>query len=149
MLPPGAGKTVVGLEAVRRQGRRALVLVPSTAVQAQWLQAWAAFGGGGGAHPLPAGTSPDLRAAVTVLTYQSLSAWDRGADDQDVEDSTDGALAERRRAAVRGIDGADLLSLLHPRGRELVERAKADPDVQYAQRNLRLTPYQAGAKERG
>ena len=121
VLPPGAGKTVVGLEAVRRQGRRALVLVPSTAVQAQWLRAWAAFGDG--AHPLPAGTSPDLRAAVTVLTYQSLSAWDRGADDQDVEDSTDGALAERRRAAVRGIDGADLLSLLHPRGRELVERA--------------------------
>ena len=28
VLPPGAGKTVVGLEAVRRQGRRALVLVP-------------------------------------------------------------------------------------------------------------------------
>jgi superfamily II DNA or RNA helicase len=123
-LPPGTGKTVVGLEAVRRSGRRALVLVPSTAVQAQWLQAWAAFGPAG-AHPLPAGTSADLRAAVTVLTYQALSAWDRSADDQDVEDSTDGALAERRRAAVRGIDGADLLSLLHPRGRELVERGAA------------------------
>jgi hypothetical protein len=31
----------------------------------------------------------------------------------------------------------------------LVERAAADPDVQYAQRNLRLTPYQSGGKERG
>jgi len=124
VLPPGTGKTVMALEAVRRSGRRALVLVPSTAVQTQWLQAWAAFGGAG-QHPLPAGTSPDLGAAVTVLTYQSLSAWDRGADDQDVEDSADGALAERRRAAVRGIDGADLLSLLHPRGREVVDRAGA------------------------
>jgi superfamily II DNA or RNA helicase len=123
VLPPGTGKTVVGLEAVRRQGRRALVLVPSTAVQAQWLQAWAAFGGGARPHPAPAGTAADLRAAVTVLTYQALSAWDRGADDQDVEDSTDGALAEQRRAAVRGTEGADLLSLLHPRGRELVDRA--------------------------
>ncbi len=124
VLPPGTGKTVVGLEAVRRRGRRALVLVPSTAVQAQWLGAWAGFGGAG-AHPVPAGTSADLRAAVTVLTYQALSAWDRSADDQDVEDSTDGALAERRRAAVRGIDGADLLSLLHPKGRSLVDRAAA------------------------
>ena len=57
---------------------------------------------------------PDLRAAVTVLTYQALSAWDRSADDEDVEDSTDGALAERRRAAVRGIDGADLLVAAAP-----------------------------------
>ena len=81
----------------RRLGRRTMVLTPNTAVQAQWLRAWADFGGTG-EHPVPAGTSPDLRAAVTVLTYQALSAWDRGADDQDVEDSTDGALAERRRA---------------------------------------------------
>jgi superfamily II DNA or RNA helicase len=124
VLPPGTGKTLVGLEAARRLARRTLVLVPSTVVRAQWLRAWDAFGGDR-PHPVPAGTSADLRAAVTVLTYQSLSAWDRGADDQDVEDSTDGALAERRRAAVRGVEGADLLSLLHPRGRELVERAAA------------------------
>ncbi len=32
VLPPGAGKTMIGLEAARRLGRRSLVLVPNTAV---------------------------------------------------------------------------------------------------------------------
>lgn len=40
VLPPGAGKTMIGLEAARRLGRRSLVLVPNTAVQAQWAAAW-------------------------------------------------------------------------------------------------------------
>jgi superfamily II DNA or RNA helicase len=40
VLPPGAGKTMIGLEAARRLGRRTLVLVPNTAVQAQWAAAW-------------------------------------------------------------------------------------------------------------
>jgi superfamily II DNA or RNA helicase len=34
-LPPGAGKTVLGLEAARRLGQRALCLCPNTAVQSQ------------------------------------------------------------------------------------------------------------------
>ncbi|HEX5416996.1 MAG TPA: DEAD/DEAH box helicase family protein, partial [Chloroflexota bacterium] len=35
VLPPGAGKTVLGLEIARRLGSRTLVLCPNTAVQAQ------------------------------------------------------------------------------------------------------------------
>ncbi len=35
VLPPGAGKTALGLEVAHRLGRRALVLCPNTAVQAQ------------------------------------------------------------------------------------------------------------------
>ncbi|HVM27898.1 MAG TPA: DEAD/DEAH box helicase family protein, partial [Mycobacteriales bacterium] len=31
VMPPGAGKTVLGLEVVRRLGRRTLVLAPNTA----------------------------------------------------------------------------------------------------------------------
>ena len=122
VLPPGAGKTVLGLEVARRIRRRTLVLTPNTAVQGQWLREWQDFGGDG-KHPLPPGTGRDLDAAVTVLTYQSLSVWDRTADDEDVADDPSADLAERRRAAVRGEEGADLLELLHPNGRALVERA--------------------------
>src|ERR1700730_5551807 len=43
VLPPGAGKTVLGLEAIRRLGRRALCLCPNTAVQMQWVQQWSDF----------------------------------------------------------------------------------------------------------
>ena len=124
VMPPGAGKTVVGLEMARRLGRRTMVLTPNTAVQAQWLAQWKGFGGPG-AHPRPASTDRALNAPVNVLTYQSLSVWDRTADDEDVPDDSSAALAEMRRAALQGEPGSDLLALLHPRGRELVRRASS------------------------
>jgi superfamily II DNA or RNA helicase len=122
VMPPGSGKTVLGLEMARRLGRRTMILTPNTAVQAQWLSQWKDFGGEG-PHPRPASTDRALNAPVTVLTYQSLTVWDRTADDEDVRDDPSAALAEARRAAIRGEEGADLLDLLHPRGRELVQRA--------------------------
>ena len=122
VLPPGSGKTVLGLEVARRIGRRTMVLSPNTAVQAQWLAQWKEFGGSG-SHPRPGSAERALTAPMTVLTYQSLSVWDRTADDEDVEDDSSATLAETRRAALRGEPGSDLLDLLHPRGRELVRRA--------------------------
>ncbi len=98
VLPPGAGKTVLGLEVARRIGRRTLVLTPNTAVQAQWLAEWKRFGGEGG-HPRPASAERALTAPMSVLTYQALTVWDRSADDEDVED--DGSADPRRDAAGR------------------------------------------------
>src|ERR687883_707415 len=60
VLPPGAGKTVLGLEMARRLGRRTLVLCPNTAVQAQWLRQWQAVQPPG----VTAGFRADLRAPV-------------------------------------------------------------------------------------
>src|SRR5258705_12582581 len=37
VIPPGGGKTMIGLEAARRAGRRTLVLCPNTAIQAHWI----------------------------------------------------------------------------------------------------------------
>ena len=74
VLPPGAGKTLVGLETIRREGVRALVLSPNTAIQGQWVRGWEAFEG----PPVPIGTDRDLSAAVTSLTYQSLAVFDDG-----------------------------------------------------------------------
>ena len=58
VAPPGSGKTVVGLEVVRRLGAPALVLCPSLTIQRQWAEKQALFGPSSG----------DLH----VLTYQSL-----------------------------------------------------------------------------
>jgi hypothetical protein len=45
VVPPGGGKTLIGLEAARRLGRPAVVLCPNTAIQAQWMAQWqASFG---------------------------------------------------------------------------------------------------------
>ena len=120
VLPPGTGKTAVGLEIARRRARSTLVLVPNTAVQGQWLAEWESFAPEGAAcHPVPGSAQREL-GALTVLTYQTLTVWDR-PDSADDPDSNSERVREQRRAAVRG-DG-DLLALLHPAGRELIERA--------------------------
>ena len=72
VAPPGSGKTLMGVEMVRRMGRRALVLAPNSAVQSQWLASVALFQEDDGA---PA-ARPDARALIACLTYQSLCRLD-------------------------------------------------------------------------
>ncbi len=104
VLPPGAGKTIIGLEAARRLGRRTVVLVPNSAIQSQWIGHSTWF------SPSPAGSDRSLAADVTVLTYQSLAVFD-----PDAETDADG----RARSLVQR---------LHDNGRELITRmAEAGP----------------------
>src|ERR1700752_3980280 len=88
VAPPGSGKTLLGLELVRRLGTRALVLAPHTAVQAQWLRTAWAFG----AEPGVASAYPS--APIACLTYQSLCQLDDPA-------AAVRGQAERRWAADR------------------------------------------------
>jgi len=76
VLPPGAGKTLVGVETARRRGRPTVVLGPNTAIQGQWLQAW----------PGEVGASRDLTTDFTALTYQSLATFDDDASDRGLAD---------------------------------------------------------------
>lgn len=73
VLPPGAGKTVLGLEIARRLGRHSLVLAPNTAVQAQWLLQWKDF-----QPPLVRASAQPFQEPLTVLTYQALCRLDAG-----------------------------------------------------------------------
>jgi superfamily II DNA or RNA helicase len=75
---PGAGKTVLGLEAVRRLRRPALVLAPTTAIRDQWLQRLREAFLDPDA-PAPDWVSTDLEspAALTLATYQGLHAAQR------------------------------------------------------------------------
>src|SRR5580765_2534913 len=66
VAPPGSGKTLLGMEIVRRLGKPALVLVPNSAIQAGWLRAAGRFGAGRDV------VAPDAAAPVAVLTYQAL-----------------------------------------------------------------------------
>ena len=43
VAPPGAGKTVLGLALAVRNGRRTLVLAPTTVIRAQWAEQAARF----------------------------------------------------------------------------------------------------------
>jgi superfamily II DNA or RNA helicase len=135
-MPPGSGKTVIGLEAARRLGRPTLILGPNTAIQAQWLAQWGDFV----PAAVPASAEPDLSAPITVLTYQAICVLDRTIDDDpapvgslerdDDGDAADGAFERRRRRRLiaRGGDREQVLGLLHPNGRAIVDRiASAGP----------------------
>jgi superfamily II DNA or RNA helicase len=148
VLPPGAGKTVLGLEIARRLGNRTLALGPNTAIQAQWLAQWQDF------QPslVRSGADQELTTPLTALTYQAIcnldshnplideqamAAWREGqfADGHlppdhreaaSIHDRSDLAhLRQKARATVaQASDHEQLLSLLHPNGRKLIERIK-------------------------
>lgn len=153
-LPPGSGKTALGLEMVRRLGRPALILCPNTAIQAQWADQWRDF------QPSAVQCSTDREdlAPITVLTYQaicvleddeeidrqSLSLWQASLEENGLDAEEAGEEIEqlrrsggphyetelsryRQRARLLtagGGDREDLLQLLHPQGRELIEHMK-------------------------
>nr|WP_250649125.1 MULTISPECIES: DEAD/DEAH box helicase [unclassified Actinomyces] len=67
VAPPGAGKTLLGLELARRNGRAALVLAPTTVIRDQWVAQ---------ARRLLRPDDGGPVAGLTVLTYQSLATVD-------------------------------------------------------------------------
>lgn len=132
VVPPGGGKTLIGLEAARRLGRPAVVLCPNTAIQAQWIAQWhTAF------SPLtvPATASRDLPTALTVLTYQAVCTLNMGVNALNSGmngECPDGPPPPATRVgggrpgggptSRARLGGDELLSLLHPNGRELIQR---------------------------
>jgi superfamily II DNA or RNA helicase len=122
VAPPGSGKTLLGVELVRRVGRRALVLAPNSAVQAQWLRTVRQFTREPSDAPRFAGAHP--AAPLACLTYQALCQLEdpeialgrvavaRWEDDRAEATGTDveavrreaqgytGAAAERRREQI-------------------------------------------------
>ncbi|NED96543.1 DEAD/DEAH box helicase family protein [Phytoactinopolyspora alkaliphila] len=108
VLPPGTGKTLVGLEAARRLGQPIVVFGPNTAIQGQWLSEWKTFT----PATIRAGTTRDLSALVTALTYQSLATFDPDAEVDEEGHKHQARLGRPRRGS--------LLDRLHENGRALV-----------------------------
>lgn len=65
VAPPGSGKTVIGLEIVRRLDRPALVLAPTATIAAQWADKLSLFTDSPAGFLAPSGP-------LHVLTYQSI-----------------------------------------------------------------------------
>ncbi|SDU64360.1 DEAD/DEAH box helicase family protein [Jiangella alkaliphila] len=122
VLPPGAGKTLVGLEAARRLGRPIVVFGPNTAIQGQWVAAWREFTP---AH-IPAGTDRGLDRPVTALTYQALATFDPDAEvDEEGHGRTGGRLRgrlhENGRALVQALETAGPITLILDECHHLLE----------------------------
>ena len=130
VMPPGSGKTVLGLEIARRLGSRTVCLGPNTAIQGQWVEQWRSF------HPAvaSAGIDPSLDSQLTALTYQAICDIDPHSPDLEREvaelqagDSGDRYVSanlrrQLRLVAAQGGERGELLAMLHPNGRRLVER---------------------------
>lgn len=126
-MPPGSGKTLLGLEIGRRIGRPIVAFAPTTAIQAQWAEQWSeSFA------PSLAGAATeghrvrDLgvgRDGLLALTYQSIAVLDTDADEDDDAgiDDRPTERARQRRLIARGGDPDAVLGLLHPNGRAILD----------------------------
>jgi len=133
VMPPGSGKTLLGLEIARRLGNRTLCLGPNTAIQSQWVEQWRTF------QPaaVSTGIDPDLESQITALTYQAVCDIDAHNPDLEEQvaalqasDSGDRYVSANLRrhlrlVALQGGGRAELLTLLPPNGRRLLERIQA------------------------
>jgi superfamily II DNA or RNA helicase len=124
VVPPGGGKTMIGLECARQAGRPTLVLCPNTAIQAQWIEQWRAqFEPPQEAR---ATASRDLPTPLTVLTYQAVASFDPAGVDgdggADARTTSDGTVSSH---PSRRLSDRELLASLHPNGQRLLATLKA------------------------
>jgi superfamily II DNA or RNA helicase len=81
VLPPGAGKTIVGLQAAASLARPTVILSPNAAIAGQWVAEANRLAGGtwGGRSPTTA-RDRQLAADITSLTYQAVAHFDSDAE---------------------------------------------------------------------
>lgn len=82
VAPPGAGKTVLGLEIMRRFDKRALVLAPSLTIRGQWTERFVTdFGADENL------ISNDLYEPgdITIVTYQAMFAYHQKMGTEDLD----------------------------------------------------------------
>jgi len=108
---PGSGKTVLGLEVLRRLNRPTLILAPTLAIRNQWIDRLQTLFLPSGA-PTPEWISRDVRnpAFLTVGTYQALHMAGRGlqADEEEPEEEEEHAAAR----AIRSVPDVDVCERL-------------------------------------
>lgn len=73
VAPPGSGKTIVGLELIRRFEAPAVVFAPTTTIQRQWQAQLGMFTSDPAAVDALSGLDPDLLAPISIFTYQLIS----------------------------------------------------------------------------
>lgn len=74
IAPPGSGKTILGLEVALRLNQPVLILAPTIAIRAQWIQRFCELFLSN--DVIPGWISTDIRKPgfMTVVTYQALHA---------------------------------------------------------------------------
>jgi superfamily II DNA or RNA helicase len=71
--PPGSGKTILGIELIRRFQSPAVVFAPTTTIQMQWAEKTGLFLPEGAPRDKIVSLDPDRLAPINVFTYQLIS----------------------------------------------------------------------------
>ena len=77
---PGSGKTVVGLEALRRVDKPALVFAPTVAIRDQWIRRFLECFWNEAQPPDWLSTDPSQPRLLTIATYQSLTHFEKNGE---------------------------------------------------------------------
>ena len=77
---PGSGKTVVGLEVLRRVGKPALVFAPTVAIRDQWIRRFLHDFWNEAQPPDWLSTDPSQPRLLTIATYQSLTHFEKNGE---------------------------------------------------------------------
>jgi len=77
---PGSGKTVVGLEALRRVGKPALVFAPTIAIRDQWIRRFLDSFWNEARVPDWLSTELAEPRLLTIVTYQSLTRYEENGE---------------------------------------------------------------------
>ncbi|MCX7681985.1 MAG: DEAD/DEAH box helicase family protein [Anaerolineae bacterium] len=80
VAPPGSGKTIIGLELIRRLGAPAVVFAPTTTIQVQWYQKVGLFLAEGSDIEQYASMDPSRPAPIRIFTYQLISNPDEAQE---------------------------------------------------------------------
>jgi len=113
---PGSGKTVIGLEVIRRINRPTLVLAPTITIRDQWVDRLVdLFLPPGVGRPAWVSTELKKPALLTVATYQALHAIYSGEQDGEQEeqapaDSEENAGSKNHFEMHANGEDADLIS---------------------------------------
>lgn len=112
VAPPGAGKTIVGIECVIRLGSPAIIICPNTAIQGQWVDKFDLFipeGSNLNKNEI-IGSDPKSLKPINVFTYQVLSIPDNDTDSY--RNVSEGMWAETIIASS-GIQKEEALDRIH------------------------------------
>ncbi len=84
---PGSGKTILGLELIRRRGKPCIILSPTTTIRDQWGERFIAHFLSGEAPDAYLSYDLNRPALITSVTYQALhAAMHRAKDEESGED---------------------------------------------------------------
>lgn len=73
VAPPGSGKTIIGLELIRRFGTPAVVFAPTTTIQKQWQEKVSMFTADPSQVNNLTSLDPTHLAPINIFTYQLIS----------------------------------------------------------------------------